>query len=263
MTTLRDIVTDAMRESGLVQIGVPIEAEQLDEGLRRLQSLILSFYGNEMGSPLTPLVYGREGIVQAYASVYDASNYLSSYFVPPNSQLMVNSDIDYIVYLNPNPQDGERISVVDVGKNFSTHSFTLNGNGRRIDEDRELSLVTDGTNRSWMYRADLGRWVEVTALTASSESPFPGEFDDFLITSLAMRLHPRYQQQTAPETLQAYKRSKSQFRARYRQTKVVYPDLALVRLASRSPYTTGFEGFSPDGGFANGDVILDGGGATP
>lgn len=242
MTTIRQIITDAFRESGLVQVGLTPEADEFDEALRRLQGFILQLYGNEMGSPLTTINYGTEGVVQAYSHVFDSSNEYSSYFIPPNTQLVVNAGMGYTVYLNPMPRDGERVSVIDVGKNFATYPFTLDGNGRRIEADRDYSMTTNGDRKSWFYRGDLGKWTLVSNLTADSESPFPEEFDDYLSTSLAMRLNPRYGEQTAPETLQTWKRARTQFRARYKQKVPAYPDIALVRLSSRQMSAQGFSG---------------------
>lgn len=260
MTTIRQIITDSFREGGIIQIGTSPSAEQQDEGLRKLQSLIKRLFGNEMGSPLETINYGRNGLLQAYSSSYDMSNVLSSYFVPPNSQLVVNAEQAYNVFLNPQPQDGERVSIVDVAQNFASNYFTLNGNGRRIGTETEQTFTANGTNKSWFYRGDLAQWVEVSDLDLDDESPFPSEFDDYLSISLAMRLNPRYQQQTAPETLMEYKRIRSQFRSKYRQTKDAYPDIALVRLNSRYPDGSGYSSQWGDYSFTYGDVILDGGG---
>jgi hypothetical protein len=260
MTTIRQIITDAYRESGLIQIGTMPEADHLDEGLRKMQSIILSLYGNEMGEPLTDTAYGKEGLVHAYARAYDISTDISSYFVPPNARLMVNAEESYTTYLNPMPRDGERVSVIDISQNFATRAFNIEGNGRRIDGDFAITLSTDGDNKSWFYRADLGEWVSVTGLTANSESPFPQEFDDYLIILLAMRLHPRYQQQTAGETIEEYRRMRRQFRSRYRQSRTYYTDLALIRVGTKNSVVA-FDTGTPYGPFTYGETVFDGGGA--
>lgn len=241
MTTIRQLVNDAYRENGISQIGTSVTAEQLDEGVRRLSALILSMYGNEMGEPLTPFPIGNAGVMANYANQYDNAQYISSYSIPANSQLIVNGGSGYTVYLNPQPQDGERVSVLDVSQNFTTNPFTLDANGRRIGNDRTAVLDENGSARSWFYRADLGSWVEVTSLDADSDSPFPTEFDDLLSTSLAMRLFPRYQEQTKQETMMFHKRAKSQFRSRYRQTRTEYPEVSGIRLSSHRLSGISFE----------------------
>lgn len=256
MTTLRDIVTDAFRESGLVQVGLTPEADEFDEALRKLKTIIASLYGNEMGSPLTPISYGPGSTVGPRSTArYDTLT------VPANARLLVTADQSYSVYLNPNPADGERFAVVDASTNFGTNPFTVYGNGRNIEGVTSFGLNTDGDARQWFYRADLGNWVVITDLTASSESPFPAEFDEMLILMTAMRIHPRYQVQTAAETVADLRRAKSQFRARYSQVKSMPSDLALRRLSghklSGAGYTDTQWGSSTQ--FGTGEIILDGG----
>lgn len=251
MTTIRQIITDAYRESGIIQIGTTPEAEQFDEALRRLQTIVSSLVGHEAGENFSDQSFGSNNYAFGY----------QSYYVPGNVRLFVNDTAIRTVYLNPEPQAGARFSVVDVNGDFATTPFTVLANGRKIEGSDSVTLNTDGTNTQWFYRDDLAEWVKVTDIDADEESPFPSEFDDFLIISLAMRLHPRYQQQTAQETLIAWKRAKSQFRARYKQTRNMYPDTALVRLSSRFPGITGYDGPASQSMFDSGDVILDGGGA--
>lgn len=259
MTTIRQIVIDAFREGGLVQVGLTPEADEFDEGLRKLQTIIASLYGNEGGSPLTSINYGKEGLISAFGKADDASEWISAYFVPPNSRLLVNAEEGYTVYLNPNPADGERVAVVDVAGNFGDRPFIVSGNGRRIEGDTYTILETDLASKQWFYRADLGEWVLVSDLTADSSSPFPPEFDELLITSTAMRLNPRYQTQTAPETMMEWRRAKSQFRARYTQSKKVRSDIALVRLAANNGSAYDVRWGTPS--FGTGEIIIDGGDA--
>jgi len=48
--------------------------------------------------------------------------------------------------------------------------------------------------------------------------PFPSEFEDFFVITLAIRLAPRLGPPIGAETLAAYKRSQQQFIARYVQS---------------------------------------------
>jgi len=226
MTTIRQIITDAYREGGLIQIGTMPEADQLDEGLRKLQSIVTQLLGNEAGEGFETVVYGTGAGVNVYGQDQDKYDFINQYYVPSNVRLLVNTTSPKTVYLNPNPRAGARLSVQDVGGTFASGSFTLVGNGRKIDGGTQVVLSTANTNSQWFYRDDLSEWVKVTELEANDESPFPPEFDELLITSLAMRVNPRYQQQTSAETVQIYRQSKSQFRARYRQTEFVPSDVA-------------------------------------
>lgn len=232
MTTIRQIVVDAFREGGITQVGVTPEADEFDEGLRKVQTIVSGLYGNEMGAPLVSVNYGNSGLVNPYAKEQDLSPEIDSGYVPVNLRLMVNIDTPKTVYLDPNPQDGARLSIVDVAENFETNTFTVDANGRRIESETSVTLNTDGDNKEWFYRADLGEWTLISNLTANSQSPFPSEYDDFLITLTAMRLNPRYQAQTAPETIDALNRTRKSFRARYKQVTEMAVEEGLRRMSS-------------------------------
>lgn len=236
MATIRQIINDSYREGGLVQIGLTPDSDEFDEGLRKLQTLITSLYGNEMGSPLTSVSYGDAGLSNSFAIEQDVSDEIDSYYVPSNTRLLVNIGSASTVYLDPNPDDGARVAVIDSAENFATNNFTVNANGRRIDGATSVTLSTNGDSKQWFYRADLGEWTQVSSLTANSQSPFPSEFDDFLITLLAMRLNPRFQAQTAPETLEELRRMRRQFRARYTQDSEERVEDGLLRMPSRGNF---------------------------
>lgn len=222
MTTIRQIISDAYREGGLIQIGTLPEADQLDEGLRKLQSIVSEFFGHELGESLLTISYNRnDSNTNQYGKDVDSKEHVDSYFVPSNVRLLVFANSAQTVYLNPNPAPGARVSFVDVNRSFASNNFTVKANGRRIAGAFETVLNTNGENSEWFYRDDLGEWVKTANLDVDGQSPFPPEFDELLITSLAIRLNPRYEQKTAPETLQTWNRLKSQFRSRYKQTEFV------------------------------------------
>lgn len=230
MATLRQIITDAYRESGITQIGEAPDANQLDEGFRKLITFIESLYGFEMGAPFVPISYGKNGLTNSFALEADRKPFLDSYYVHANYRLMANLESPTTVFLAPNPVDGTRFAVVDISKNFDTTNLVINGNGRLIEDSSSVTLNTAGTNEQWFYRADLGNWVKVTSLTVNSQNPFPAEFDDLLITKLAMRLNPRYLQQTASETVLQIRELEKKFRAKYKQIEEVFSEVALYRI---------------------------------
>lgn len=222
MTTLRQIIIDSLRESGVVAVGDTPDGDVHTEALSRLQKLIKSLYGNELGEPLASLDY--EDILD-----YEAA--------PENSRIIFDLDSAVTVDLPENPRDGARFGVIDVGGTFATYNLTLDGNGRHIESAATQVLNTNSLNRAWLYRADLGNWARVTDLTASDESPFPEEFDDYLVLLLAMRLNPRYGAETKGETIEAFNRARRQFRARYRQNSEQNSEEALLRLSgNRQPF---------------------------
>src|SRR5690606_38163984 len=106
---------------------------------------------------------------------------------PENSRLIANNTTDITVWLPSDPGPGSRIAIVDPLGTLTSNTVTLDGNGRSIETALTVTPTTDTT---WMYREDSGDWVRVTALTASDEMPFPSEYDDYFIISLAKRLNP-------------------------------------------------------------------------
>lgn len=236
MTIVRQIVTDAYREPGIIGVEESPSAEQLTEGLRRLNALYRSLFGNELGDPLKSVNYGSQGLSNTYAKDEDVSSDIDSIYVPVNHRLILNIGAATTLYLNPNPQDGARVAVVDNGGNVSTYNVTVNGNGRHIEDTSTVVLNTNSVNREWFYRADTGNWVKVTDLTADDVSPLPEDFDDLLVTLLAFRLNPRYGAQSSDEMIQTLKRIKKLFSARYKQITEELSEIGLYRIPSTRHY---------------------------
>ena len=244
MTTVSQIITDAYRESNLIAISEIPNAAQEAEALRFLDRGVKSVFGYEVGENLIPFPLGRNNIQAPTAyPIYD--NLPSGeWFTPVNTRFILNLTQAVSVPLHPSPGDGTRDAVVDASDNLSTYNVTLQGNGRTIEGSSTLTLNTDGLNREWFYRQDLGEWKQLTDLSLADEFPFPSQFDDMFIVMLAMRLNPRNNIQADQQTFIAYTRSRKQFRARYKQTTEVESEAALLHL-SRQTYTdTDWRGYS-------------------
>lgn len=205
MTLVSTILADAYRETNLIPLGGTPNTNQTTEALRRLNSIVLSTIGYEAGDDLVELNYGGD---------YDQSSLIVDY-LPDNVRLIFNLDAAATLYLDPNPYDGQRLAFVDAGGNLNTYNVTLDGNGRKIAGAATAVLNTDSDSRQWMYRADTGNWVVLTTLVAGDEMPFPSEFDDFFVISLAGRINPQYGQNLAPESVERYRSIRSRLRARY------------------------------------------------
>jgi len=235
-TSVRTIISDALREGGILALGQSPDSDTESEGLRLLNRLFRSFLGNEMGDPLQTLPFGSNGVDNAYGKGQDRESFITSTIVPTNTHLLVNISEPTTVYLDPNPDDGARLAITDNSVNFSTYNLTVNGNGRRIEGSTEIVLNTDGTNSEWFYRADLGEWRRITNLDYPDLSPFPEQFDDFLTTTLAMRINPRYGQEMSPATTAMLLRARAQFRAKYKQHTEMHAELGIIRLPSLKKY---------------------------
>jgi hypothetical protein len=232
MTTIRQLVLDGFRESGITPVGTEPTGDEFDEGFRKLQGIIKSLFGNELGEQLSTQSYGNYGLTNAFASAEDQSGRVNSVYIPNNTRLVFNVNSSNTLYLHPNPDDGARFGVIDNVGNFLTFPQTINGNGRHIELAGSVTLNTNLLNNQWFYRADLGSWVKVLDLVASDQSPLPSEFDEYLTSMLAMRINPRFGAQTDPELNDILSRMKRQFRSRYRQKNVTGSELALILIPS-------------------------------
>lgn len=223
MTLVSRILLQAFRESNLVAISATaLSTNQETEALERFNSLVASVIGWEMGENLKQWPVGVTG----YADVECLRPEIWRY-PPINSMLVLNLTGAETVYLPRHPSDGARVAVQDLGGNLATYNLTLDGNGRLIESARTLALTTDSLNKSWFYRADLGNWQPVSSLAAADEMPFPIEFDDMFIVLLAMRLNPRFGRKMDAQSVEALRRSRAMFTARYAQREAASqnPDL--------------------------------------
>lgn len=231
MTTVTELITDAYRQGNLIALGATPSDAQLNEGLRWLNRLVKSVFGNEAGENLTPFALGRENINRPAGFPWYGDAPPAEWFVPHNTQLLCNLENATEISLHPQPVDGSRVAVNDLALNFSTNSLTLDGNGRRIDGGTSVLLNVDGTDQVWFYRDDRGEWLTVTPLDdLEAIFPFPEEFDMFFVGNLAMLLNPAYGATMDQQTAQMFARAKSQFQARYHGPIETPSELALIRL---------------------------------
>lgn len=220
MTLVSQIISDAYRESNITSLaGVPNDA-QVDEGLRALQRIISSVYGNEAGDQLQPLPIGRE-TVETPGYPWD---YPDDFFIPLNMRIILNLERTKTLPLHPNPQDGSRFAIQDEN---SVAQMTIEANGRKIDGLTSMTYDL-GVNKQYIYRADIGQWVSINPIVLTGEMPFPVEFDDLFIISLAVRLDPKYTTTMAPESVSVLKDQLKKFKARYNQVIQIPSEMALL-----------------------------------
>lgn len=223
MTTVTSIITSALRETNLIPLGVPATQPQLDEGFALLSTIVAGVLGNEAGENLNPFPLGQNGINSPKGYPWWSNTLPGNLYVPFNSRLMCNLTAPGLVNLHPKPHDGARMGVVDVSENFDVHPFTINGNGRSIEGEETMVYNTAGLNRQWLYREDLGNWVTVLPLDPAGDMPWPVEFDDMFIITLALRINPRYGQVIHPASAKALQDAQKKFSARYAQNTTQMP----------------------------------------
>lgn len=233
-STVGSIIEEAFRESGMLnelQFSTPAQTTQ---ALNRLQNLVSSSFGFEVGEPLYDWMIGNKNVHNPMQG-WSAPDWS---YPMANVRLIAAHESAQTIYLPANPGDGARIGFIDPNSLLAANNITIDGNGRRIDGGTTKVLNTDGTTAIWFYRADLGEWVPITPLDRDGDFPFPPEFDDYFITMLAMRLNPRYGRGMSQENLAALERSLTRLRARYQQVVAPPADPGAVNL------TSGFQSFS-------------------
>jgi len=236
MTLVSQIITDAYRETNVIPVSQLPSTDQYSEALIRLETLVLSVIGNEAGEQLQPMALGQLDINAPSGYPWYANSLPADQFIPENTRLMCNLTGFGNVNLHPRPNDGARFGVVDVAQNFSTHNLQVNGNGRNINGLADIVLQTSAFDGEWMYRGDLGNWVTLNNLTLTGTFPFPPEFDDMFVIMLAARLNPRYGQTLDPASLEQLKRTRNQFRARYKQVIPVASEDGLLYMSGDLRY---------------------------
>jgi hypothetical protein len=212
-----DIITDAYRESNLIAISASPTSPQATEALRRLETLIFSTFGNEVGYDFEDWTVVSATDIRKPSGVALTAAEAAAWVLNPQGRLQCNLSADTTIKLDPYPTDGQRFKVIDVLGNFATNNLTLDGNGRSISGAATLVLSTDNVRKEFFYRADLGEWVEISDLELTDPMPFPPDFDDFFTTSLAMRLNPRYGREIPEEAMQRYLMQRNQLIIRYDQ----------------------------------------------
>ena len=216
MTLISSIIRDAYREGNILPLRKVPDTEQVAEALRLFNGNIRSIYGDDAGEGLTDWPLGTFN--------YESPNYGPPYtdyaieHPPINHRLLATNTEAKTIYLTPFPQDGSRMAIADPFGRLATVPVTLDANGRTIEGNLTLLLNVDGTFQEWFYRADLGQWVKISALTEGDENPFPNDFDNFFIIGLALRLNPRYGREIDEQSALVFKNERRKFVARYLQS---------------------------------------------
>lgn len=241
MTTTLEIITQAYREGNINGISVVPTDPQKAEGLARLNAVISSVLGFEVGEELTDWYVGTEN-VQADPVI----SWPESRWTRPvdNVRLLLNAGTAQTLFLPSKPSDGARIQAISLLGNADTVVYTLDANGMHIEGASSLVLTEADLPRVWFFRADLANWVPIASLAIDDEMPYPSEFDDCFITMLAMRLNPRYGRTMDGQSGSWMERSLRQLRARYRQRVIVPADIGVlsnVNLGINNFYSGGYQ----------------------
>lgn len=233
MTLVSQIITDGLRESNLIGLGELGDPAQGAETLRLLGRLVDSVFGNEVGERLSDWVFPPVGEI-APAWLY----------IPPDTRLVMGANAGARSFsINPYPENGDRLQLIDAGSDFSVNNVTLiPGPATFNGSSSNYVANTQGFNKTWIYRADIADWALVSPLDAAGEFPFPTAYDDAFIGLLAGRLSPRYEKALSDESRASLNRSLTQLRAAYSRTRREPADLAVLRLSSNQNYYGPYRG---------------------
>ncbi len=221
-TEVREIIVQAFRDGNFVAVGEGTTAEELLEAVPRLNNFISSLFGIELGEALrewyAPQSWNPAAPLR-YPLTPDGSGATSAdpwIYPPANVRLLVKIADPRTIYFPASPNDGARMAYADAG---STGALTLHGNGRMIEGAASLLMNPATMNgRKWLYRADLGNWIELRRLASMDAVPLPEEFDDLLVTGLIIRLASRYQTPADPTVIERHGDMLGRLKKRYKQS---------------------------------------------
>lgn len=230
MTATLDIITQSVRESNIIGVNAVLTDAQKAEALARLQSLVSSVFGKDVGENFVDWPVGRMNVTQHWPRGYPCWTQNEWSYPITNVRLLLNAEGPQNIYLPDSPDDGSRIRIVVVNQDLATSTVTIYGNGRLVENAVSI-VLNDGptAGRTLFYDAEAANWVRVTDLTLDSDMPFPVEFDDYFITKLAMRLNPRYGRALTAESGARLTEITTQLKARYRQKQNMPADPAVLR----------------------------------
>lgn len=251
MTLVSSIIRQGFREGNTIAKGQPLDADEIDEGMTKLQSLVSSAYGNEVGEILFPWPLGNYGRTQ------DSKMWISEQqlrFPQINSTLVAVNEEAIEVHLPTSPSDGARMQIIDPYGRLAAFPVTLQGNGRTIEGAADMLLNVNGMNRTWIFRMETGNWVRITDLDYDGVFPFEREYDDYFVIALAIRIAPSYEQSMSKESLARYKDIKRQFIARYLQSAPLQidPSISFGTLQSYNNWANNWYGAGNTQEFNNG-----------
>ena len=244
MTTAQALITAAYRELNIIARGTAPTTNQSTEALARLNAYIASVYGFEIGEPLSdwgfpapqrtapyaanfpqaPYPYSTDVNILSTPLAQDLSSTITPY-PPRNSRVVWGGIVNSTLYFPESPSPGTRMGLVPGPDNLNTAVLTLDGNGRYIrsplypataDADQFVPALPIAPAH-WFFRDDIGVWVPISNLSLTSDSPFPQDFDDFFIVTLAIRLAPGYNKTVSAESQKAGMDALKRLKARYRQ----------------------------------------------
>ena len=210
MTTIRDIIGDAVERSGVyTDGGRSIGPRDLDQALRVAQQMILNLPGMRWWNEVeTATSYTAGENERIRVTTQDAVTItVPTVMASSKTMLWCCNQIELVCtgYDDRAPKDGARVHVSD---------------------------VYSSDNTTYFYRADIAQWSQATALTLDSDSPLSADYDEGLGAMLALRLSAYGNVPLNEMTAAAASRCEARMRAAFGKRQDVAVDLPLIKTSS-------------------------------
>jgi hypothetical protein len=215
MATCRDLIRAAMLEIRALASGEQPTADELSDGMARLQSIVDGLFGFPIGGPLADVVVEQDTTLE------------------PDARALVFASTPITLTPCDMPTNGTRMQIKDMLGNFATYPVTI------PSLPTDIVMNTNGQNDTYVYLEDIASWFGISNLTADSAIPL-GD-DEYFTLELAKRLAPMFGASLTAESAAALQRAWSRIRARFRSQHIIPCDDAVIYL-SRQSYNTGFMG---------------------
>jgi hypothetical protein len=226
MATAEQIINRSFRENNLLGLGkLPSDAQRA-EALELYSAMLDSIIGTEVSRRLvnwaSPNFTTAPTLARAPLYPGNLNTRPEAWPYPPaNVRILTKLDAPQTIYFQQFPPDGALMGLVNVGPTFDVNSLTINGNGFKVEGQSQIVFDTETSYTQpirWFFRADLGEWKRLTfPQTLTDEQPFAGEFDDFLVAALAIRLAPLYGKSINDVTVGIASTGMENIRSRYYQ----------------------------------------------
>jgi hypothetical protein len=226
-------VERAYREAAIKRIGATYTADELAEGLDRLNGFLFSLFGGEISevlfdwqvpnvqrsttNPADPIVFSYPQNLSTFDQPGGPGGDVTEQgqiTIPANTRVVWRGSTATTVYLPEYPGDGARVGLADVG---SSATLTLDANGRQIEGAATKVITSPAAAAEWFYRADLGEWIPITELALTDSLPLPAGFDRLIICGTAIALTGLDQIEPTTGTMITYNRLLKLCKQRYTQ----------------------------------------------
>ena len=225
-TTAQVIITDAMQETGILSDGATPTTNQLNDGLRMLNRLLMTFsnsttfayYQNLISIPLTG---------QASFTIGPGGDISGDRAIEINSAYVDRNGVSYPVKVI----DNERYDRI-------TYKLLAGANTQAIYYEAQYPLgivecfpIATGCT---LYMRVLNIVKQFTSLTDTIDMP-PG-YEDYIMLALAIRMAPSYGMTVQRETQMAYRRASNAVKT----NNLIIPTMSLpvaVQSGNRGSYS--------------------------